>query len=161
VDAIGGFTSTSLFNLLAVGVPREQIVLIPFASWGLDLYGNALVVRQDYAAKHPDMVRRFVRGTSAGTQALLRDPQAGMAAMKARDPLFDTALELQRWELVRDEAYLTPAVRQNGFGTVDPAGMQATITANAGAYGIAKPPLPTDIYTTAYLPPKEERIPAT
>ena len=159
VDAISGFTSTSLFNLMSIGVPRDQIVLLPYATNGLDLYGNAVIVREDSLKTNAAAIRGFVKATIQGTNALIKDPKAGMAAMKAREPLFDTDLELQRWDLVRDEAYLTPNVRRSGFGTVDPKRMQLTIDANAEAYGISNPPTLAQLYTTEFLPPQAERMP--
>ena len=160
VDAISGFSSTSLFNLLAIGVPRDQIVMLQFPDYGLDLYGNSVIVREDTLAKRPDMVRAFVKATIASTKLLLKDPQAGMAAMKARDPLFDIKLESARWDFVRDNAYLTPAVKKEGFGYVDPQRMELTIRANAEAYGIDNPPRLNQLYSTQFLPPQAERMPA-
>ena len=160
VDAITGFTTTSYFNLLAAGVPRDNIVLIPYADHGLDLYGNAVIAREDTIAAHPEMIAGFVRGTIAGTKDAIANPDAGMAALQKRDPLFDAALEKQRFAMALQDAILTPEVRKNGFGTVDPARMQLTISANAQAYGIAAPPAPGQIYTTSFLPPQAERMPA-
>ena len=159
VDAISGFSSTSLFNLLAIGVPRDQIVMLQYPDYGLDLYGNAVIVREDMLEKKPAMIAAFVKATIAGTNLLLADPAAGMAAMKARDPLFDIALESARWDFVRDNAYLTPAVKKEGFGYVDPQRMELTIRANAEAYGIDSPPRLNQLYTTRFLPPRTERMP--
>lgn len=159
VDAITGFTTTSFFNLVAAGVPRESIVMLPYAEHGLDLYGNAVIVREDFVAAHPDLLAGFVRATIAGTKAAIADPAAGMAALQKRDPLFDVALERQRFAMALQDAILTPDVRQNGFGTVDPARMALTISANAQAYGIATPPTPDQLYTTRFLPPQPDRMP--
>lgn len=159
VQSIGGFTSTSYFNLLNIGVPKQDIVMITFAQNHLDLYGNAVIVRNDFIKGHEKEIAAFVLGTIHGTQALMKDPEAGMAAMKARDPLFDTTLELARWKFVEAAAYLTPAVKQHGFGYIDPARMDLTIKANAQAYGIANPPAPDQLYTTRFLPPQSERMP--
>jgi NitT/TauT family transport system substrate-binding protein len=161
VDAISGFTSTSIFNLINVGIKKDDIVALPFATNGLDLYGNAVIVREAYLAKNPDLVRGFVKGTIESTKALIKDPAAGMEAMKARDPLFDTKLEAQRLQLVLDDAILTPAVRKDGFGVVDPARIALLISLNAEAYGIANPPTPEQIYTIKFLPPAAERMVAT
>jgi NitT/TauT family transport system substrate-binding protein len=159
VDAISGFTSTSLFNLVNVGVKREDVVLLPFASNGLDLYGNAVIMREDYLAAHPEVARGFVKGTIDGTIALIKDKAAGLATMKARDPLFDIALEGPRLDLVLSDAILTPNVRQFGFGYIDPARMALTISANAEAYGLTTPPTPEQLYTVKFLPPQAERMP--
>ena len=160
VDAIGGFTSTSYFNLIAAGVKPEQIVMMTFADNGLDLYGNAVIVREDTLAARPKDVAAFVAGTIAGTKAAIADPVAGVAAVKKLDPLFDTDLELQRFNLVLKEAILTDYVRKNGFGSIDPARMALTIAANASAYSIATPPTADQMYTTTMLPPQADRMPA-
>ena len=159
VDAITGFTTTSYFNLIAAGVPRETIVMLPYADHGLDLYGNAVIAREDFVAAHPDLLAGFVRATIAGTKDAIADPAAGMAALVKRDPLFDAALEKQRFALALQDAILTPDVRKNGFGTVSPGRMALTIAANAQAYGIATPPTPEQIYTTRFLPPQADRMP--
>ena len=160
VDAISGFTTTSFFNLVAAGVKPETIQMMTFAENGLDLYGNAVIVREDTLAARPKDIAIFVAGTIGGTKALIADPAAGMAAMVKRDPLFDADLETRRLQLALKETILTDYVRKNGFGSVDPARMALTIAANAKAYDLATPPTPDQIYTTRFLPPQAERMPA-
>lgn len=160
VDAIGGFTTTSYFNLLAAGVKPEAIAMMTFADHGLDLYGNAVIVREDMLAARPKDIAGFVRGTIGGTKLAIADPAAGMAALQKRDTLFDAELETRRFDLALKEAILTPYVRQNGFGSIDPARMALTIAANATAYGLGTPPTAAEIYTTQFLPPQAERMPA-
>lgn len=157
VDAITGFTTTSVFNLIAAGVKRDQIVTMPFADHGLDLYGNAVVAREDYIAAHPEIMQGFVRATIAGTRDAIKDPAAGMQALLKRNPLFDVELERRRFEMALTDAILTPYVEKNGLGSVEPARMALTIEANAQAYGIANPPTPEQLYTTRFLPPPAER----
>lgn len=159
VDAITGFTSSSLFNLISAGVPRDDVVLMPFAKFGLDLYGNAVIVREDTIKSKPDMVRGFVKATIEGTKALIKDPQAGLAAMHARDPMFDVALEADRLKLVLDELILTPDVKKNGFGSVVSARMDLTIKSNLEANGLNVDLTPDQLYTTSFLPPQAERMP--
>jgi NitT/TauT family transport system substrate-binding protein len=159
VDAISGFSSSSLFNLIAAGVSREDVVLLPYAKYGLDLYGNAVIVREDTVKSKPDMVRGFVKATIEGTKALIKDPQAGLQAMHARDPLFDVALEGDRLKLVMDEAILTPDVKKNGFGTIIPERMALTIKSNLDANGLNADLKPDQLYTTSFLPAQAERMP--
>ncbi len=158
VDAITGFTTTSVFNLIAAGVKPDQIVTMPFADYGLDLYGNAVIAREEYVAAHPEIIQGFVRATIAGTQAAIKDPAAGMLALQKRDPLFDVDLERRRFDMALKDAILTPFVEQNGLGSVVPERMALTIDANAQAYGITTPPTANQIYTTRFLPPQSERM---
>jgi NitT/TauT family transport system substrate-binding protein len=43
VDAITGFTFTSLLNIEARGVPADQVTIFPYADNGVKLYGNAII----------------------------------------------------------------------------------------------------------------------
>jgi len=160
VDAIGGYTSTSYFNLIGSGVPPDTIAMMPYADNGLDLYGGAVIVREDMLAARAKDIAAFVRGTIAGTKVAIAEPDAGMAALQAKEPLFDKELEKKRFDLVLRDAMLTPAVRANGFGYVDPARMALTIEANATAYGLQDVPTAAQIYTTQFLPPAADRMPA-
>jgi len=159
VDAISGFSSTSVFNLISAGVPEKDIVVLGYADNGLDLYGSALVAKPDYIAKHPDVIKGFVKASIAGTIALLKDPAAGMRAMKEIEPLYDVKLEAARLKFLMDRGVLkSPSFEQNGLGYVDPARMALTIQTNADAFKITAPAA-NKIYTTEYLPAAGERMP--
>jgi NitT/TauT family transport system substrate-binding protein len=157
-DAITGFTTTSIFNLLAVGIPRDQIVDMPYAKYGLDLYGSVLFVKPAFAAAHPDAVRAFVKATIEGEIATIKDPDAGMKSLLSRDPLFNVKVEKDRLNFLLEENILTPDVLKNGLGAVDPKRMQETIDINTQVYDIKNPPKLADVYTVDYLPPKSERM---
>jgi NitT/TauT family transport system substrate-binding protein len=159
VDAISGFASTSVFNLISAGVPREDITVLSYADHGLDLYGSALFATQDYVAKHPDVIKGFVRATISGTISLFKNPNKGMEAMRDIDPMFDTALETERLKFLIERSVLeSPALEANGLGYVDPARMAFTIKTNSEVYHFTAPNL-DQVYTTDYLPPASERLP--
>jgi NitT/TauT family transport system substrate-binding protein len=157
LDAVTGDTTTSIFNLLAAHVGRDDIVSMPFAKYGLDLYGSAVIVRSDYLKAHPDVVRAFVEGTIAGEIATIKNPDQAMQTLKNRDPLFDTSLEKARLGMTLEENILTPSVKMNGLGYVDPARMSRTIKTNSEAYGFKNTPASSEIYTTSFLPPQSQR----
>jgi len=159
VDAITGFVTTSYFNLLSAGIPKDDIVVMTYAENGLDLYGSAVLVREDYMAKNGDIIKRFIKATIAGTYDTVKDPKAGMASLKKRDPLFEEKLELDRLQMALDKAMLTPEYKKDGFGEVDPARFARGIPINAAALGVANPPPPDKLYTMAFMPPKSERMP--
>ncbi|MDE1157024.1 MAG: ABC transporter substrate-binding protein [Neorhizobium sp.] len=159
VDAISGFSSTSVFNLISAGVAQKDINIISYADNGLDLYGSVLVAKPDYVKAHPDVIKGFVKATVAGQIALFKDPDAGMKAMQEIEPLFDTKLERARLQFLFDNGVLkSPAFEKNGFGYVDPARMDLTIKTNSEVYGFKAPAADT-VYTTAFLPPAAERMP--
>jgi NitT/TauT family transport system substrate-binding protein len=89
-----------------------------YNDFGVDLLGSALIVSQSFAERNPETVRRFVRASLAGIRDALADPKGGMAQLKQRDPLFNEAIELERFEMVRDLTMLTDNVKRNGLSAV-------------------------------------------
>ncbi|TPQ50642.1 sulfonate ABC transporter substrate-binding protein [Prosthecomicrobium hirschii] len=159
VDAISGFASTSVFNLTGIGVAADDIVIFPFPENGLDLYGSTVIVRKDYAEKNPEIVAAFVRATIAGLKDIAKDPDGAVPSLSKVDPLVKADLEKARLKFVLDRAMLTPSIKANGFGHVDPARMQKSIEVAAEAYALKVVPKPEDIYTTKFLPPADQRKP--
>ncbi len=61
VDAITGYSFLSYIDLKDKGVPVDDIVVLLMADYGVELYGNAIMVNSKFAAEHPDAVRGFLR----------------------------------------------------------------------------------------------------
>jgi NitT/TauT family transport system substrate-binding protein len=159
VDAITGLMQSAVFGLRAAGVPAADIVSLPYAAAGVDLYGHGIITSAAFAERNPEAVRAFVRASIVGLKATLADPAAGMAAMKKREDLFDTALELERFNMTRDAAIMTDNVRRTGFGMMELERMKRLVAINAEVNGIANPPAAETIFSTAFLPPQPERMP--
>ena len=62
VDAITGFSFSSYINLKDRGVQADDIVVMLMADYGVNLYGNSIIVNPKFAADHPDAVKGFLRG---------------------------------------------------------------------------------------------------
>ena len=99
IDAITGFYFTSLLNLNARGVKDEDIVVLPYPQFGVKLYGNVVIVAEDFLKKNPEAVKAFLRAFTKGVKDVIADPAAGVASVKDRDALIDTALETRRLKL--------------------------------------------------------------
>jgi NitT/TauT family transport system substrate-binding protein len=158
-DAVTGYTITSIFNMVGAGAKRDDIVVLPYAKLGLDLYGTGLITTQAYADAHPAVLKAFVRATVKGFDLALQDPKAGVASVLKRDPLLNPQIELDRLDMAIETAILTPYIKAHGYGAIDPARMAKLVAINAEAYQVANPPKPDEIYTTAFLPPAAERMP--
>ena len=96
VDAVTGFSTSSYFDLLSLGVPEDDISLILMADHGLDLYGNAIIVNTDFAEDNPEVVRGFLSALANGFKDAIQDPVAAIAAELPQHPEMDPGLELQR-----------------------------------------------------------------
>src|SRR4029078_13453454 len=61
VDSITGFSFSSFINLKSMNVPSDDIVVILMADYGVNLYGNTIIVNPKFAAEKPDAVKGFLR----------------------------------------------------------------------------------------------------
>ncbi len=157
VDGVTGFISTSVFNIKMAGVAPSDLMVYRYNDYGVDLLGSALIVSQAFAEKNPETVRKFVRASIAGIREALADPKAGMLQLKQRDPLFNEAIELERFEMVRDLTMLTDNVKRNGLSSVPADRLAKSVETVAQAYDVAGKVKPADVYTDRFLPPPAER----
>jgi NitT/TauT family transport system substrate-binding protein len=158
VDASLGFFVTAVINIAAAGVPRDQIDYLQFNKNGLALYSLSLVCRKDYAAANPDAVGGFVRGTVKGVKAMLGNKTAAIASLLKRDSLLKPDVESERNDLIIEGSLLTPWVREHGLSTVDPQRFEYTTGLVAEAFGVAKKPAMSEIYTDKFLPAQADRM---
>lgn len=156
-DAIASFSTTSLLNLKLLGVERKDLTVLNFFDHGLDLYGSSILVRPDWAAAHPDIVRKFLRVTVKGMQAMLGNKAEAIASLQKRDPLLDTKIELERLDLMIELALKTPNVAENGVSAVDPARLSRGLAIVASAFNVTPAPTAADMFDPRYLPPAAER----
>lgn len=158
VEAITGFVTSARFNLIGIGVKPEDVVVLRYADFGVDLYSNAIIVTPAYAEKSPEVIRGFIRATIKAQNESLRDPLGMSETLKKKDGTVDPAFEAQRLKFLNDLLVTTPHVREKGYSTVDAARMTKAIALVADAYGVAPPPI-DKIYTDKFLPPAAERMP--
>jgi NitT/TauT family transport system substrate-binding protein len=156
-DAVASYATTSLLNLKLLGVDLKKLTVFTFFKNGLDLYGSCLLVRPEWAEANPETVRKFLRATMRGMQAMLADKKAAIASLQKRDPLLDTQTEIDRLDLMIEMALKTPSVEKNGVSFVDPDRMDRGLAIVAKAFNVSPVPKTADIFTDAYLPPIKDR----
>lgn len=158
VDAVFGFAFSVILNLKAQGVPDEDIASILFADHGLELYGNAVLVNEDFAAANPEAVTGFLKALAKGYADAVADPAAGAAAIIAVNEVLDPAIEQERLQMAIDMNIKTPYVVENGMGGVDMDKLAASIETLKVSMGLAGNVTAADVFDPQYLPPKEERM---
>jgi NitT/TauT family transport system substrate-binding protein len=118
VDAITGFTFTSLLNLEARGVKAEDVVVLPYADNGVKLYGNAIIVSAKLLKENPAAVKAFLQAFTKGAREVIAKPDAAIEFVKERDGIINVALEQRRLRLAIDTVVNSPDARAEGFGRV-------------------------------------------
>jgi NitT/TauT family transport system substrate-binding protein len=157
VDAITGFSFTSLLNLEARGVKTEDVVVLPYPQYGVKLYGNAIIVGEEFLKKNPDAVKRFLKAFTKGMKDVIADPKAGIATVKARDGIINEALELRRLNLALDATVLTPDAKAEGFGNALGPRLSLMASQVSDAFGTKERINPNAVWNGSFLPPEAER----
>jgi NitT/TauT family transport system substrate-binding protein len=118
VDAITGFTFTSLLNLEARGVKAEDVAIQPYSDHGVRLYGNVIIVSPKFLKENPDAVKGFLKAFTKGMKDVLAKPDDTIQYVKERDGIINVDLEKRRLRLAIDTVVNSPSAREEGFGQV-------------------------------------------
>ena len=158
VDAVAGYSFSSLLYLKARGVGDEDITLIRMREHGLVLYGNVIIVNPDFAKANPDAVRAFVAVTVRGYLEAAKDPASAIKHVLNHNDTVREEVELERLEMALMRNIITDEVRANGFGAVDMERLERSIDQISETYGFTNRPEAASVFDPQYLPPKAERM---
>lgn len=156
-DATFGFSTTTVLNMEQAGLAKEDVTYFTMAQYGLKPYSSSIIVRKDWAAENPEIVKGFVAATVKGMIDMFKDPDAGIALLKAQEPLIDVEIETARWYLAEELALLTPSVLENGISVVDRERYETAAKQVAAAFDIAVEPNMDDYFDASFLPPLADR----
>jgi NitT/TauT family transport system substrate-binding protein len=155
-EAITGHITTIMMNMRAINIPASDIRVMPYADYGVELYGHVLLVKPEYAEKNPEVIGNFIRGFMHGMKVMMNEPDTAIASLKKRDPLLNGELEKARIKMSLDYMFITPNVLQNGMSNVDTARLGRTLQAVVKPFELKTTPTAAQVYTDKYLPPRTE-----
>ncbi|MDD0838326.1 ABC transporter substrate-binding protein [Curvibacter sp. HBC61] len=156
IDAITGFTFTSLLNLEARGAKAADVVVLPYADFGVKLYGNAIIASPKILKENPAAVKAFLQAFAKGAKEVIAKPEAAIEYVKQRDGIINTELETRRLKLAIDTVINSPDARAEGFGQVNPARLSLMASQVSDAYATKNRANPDTAWTSAYLPSAAE-----
>ena len=158
VDAVTGQSYSNFINLKDKGVPVDDITVLLMADYGVELYGNAIIVNQTFAAEHPEAVKGFLRAFLKGLKESVAHPAAVLEPILKRNDGAKKELEIERLKMAIRDNIVTPEVKANGYGAIDRARFARAIEQIAIAYKFKTgKPKPDDIFDDSYLPPAADR----
>ncbi|TVQ12320.1 MAG: Tat pathway signal protein [Leptolyngbya sp. DLM2.Bin27] len=161
VDGISCFATSCLPVLHQnLGFGPDTLNVFYYNDHGLDLYGNALIVRRDFLEANPEVVRGFVAAYLRGLEATLADPEAALETVVrvADDELFDREVEAERLQIALDLLFTSPENDTVGLGTVDFDRLAITIDQVVEGFDLASTPSPQQVFDDSVLPPQAERM---
>ncbi|HEY7676796.1 MAG TPA: ABC transporter substrate-binding protein [Candidatus Methylomirabilis sp.] len=158
VDAIVAF-ATEIPTLTAkaqeVG-KRSKLIL--YADYGLDLYSNGLLARDDAIASQPERVKRFVEATMKGVAWSVENPLEAIDLFIKHNPAVDRELAAAHFRIAVQHL-MTAAAKKDGIGSMDPAKMKRTVDTITQYFPAARGVAVEDVYTSRFVPklfPKEK-----
>ncbi|MEY3251450.1 MAG: hypothetical protein RL227_423 [Pseudomonadota bacterium] len=156
IEAITGFSFTSLLNLEARGVKTEDIVVMPYPAHGVKLYGNAIIASPKLIKENPAAVKAFLSAFLKGAKEVIANPDASIEYVKARDGIINVDLEKRRLRMAIDAVVASPDARAEGFGVVNPGRLALMASQVSDAFGTKTRIDATAVWTDTLLPAKAE-----
>jgi len=156
IDAITGFSFTSLLNLEARGVKTEDVVILPYPNYGVKMYGNVIIASPKLLKENPAAVKAFLGAFLKGAKEVMLKPDEAIDYVKARDGIIDVALEKRRLRMAIDAVVNSPDARAEGFGQVVPGRLALMASQVSDAFNTKTRVDAAAVWTDAYLPAKAE-----
>lgn len=154
IDAITGFTFTSLLNLEARGAKAADVVVMPYPAFGVKLYGNAIIASPKLIKDNPEAIKAFLAAFAKGAKDVIANPGAAINDVKARDGIVNVALETRRLQLAIDTVINSPNARAEGFGQVNGPRLALMASQVSDAFNTKTRINPDAVWNGSFLPPK-------
>ena len=156
VDAITGFTFTSLLNLEARGVKPEDVVVLPYADFGVKLYGNVIIASPKMIRENPAAIKAFLVASAKGMKEVIAKPDAAIDYVKQRDGIINVELETRRLKMAIDTAINTADARSEGFGQIRGPRLSLMASQVSDAFNTKTRVNPDAIWNGTFLPTAAE-----
>ena len=156
VDAITGFSFTSILNLEARGAKPDEIVMFPYAQYGVKLYGNAIIASPKMIKENPEAIKAFLKAFAKGAKEVIAAPEVAIASVKARDGIINVPLETRRLKMAIDQVVNSPDARAEGFGQVKAPRLALMASQVGDAFNTKTRVNPDAVWNPGFLPTAAE-----
>lgn len=156
VDAITGFTFTSLLNLEARGAKASDVVVLPYPDYGVKLYGNVIIASPKLVKENPEAIKAFLKAFTKGAKEVIGNPGAAIAYVKERDGIVNTQLETRRLQLAIDTVINSPDARAEGFGQTQPQRLALMASQVSDTFATKSRVNAAEVWNGSFLPPAAE-----
>ena len=156
VDAITGFTFTSLLNIEARGVKAEDVVVMQYPDFGVKLYGNVIIATPKLIKENPAAIKAFLSAFTKGAKEVIANPAKAIESVKARDGIINTELETRRLKLAIDTVINSPDARAEGFGQLKAPRLALMASQVSDAFNTKSRINPDAVWNGSFLPSAKE-----
>jgi NitT/TauT family transport system substrate-binding protein len=158
VDAVFGFANSSYINLKSRGVPVDDIVVMLMSDYGVELYGNVIMVSPKFMAEKPEAVRGLLRAITRSVKETVANPALGADLVIRRNDVAKVEVELERLKMTLEQNVMTPWVKANGFGGIDKARWERALDQIGLTFGYKDKARAGDAFVDTFLPASAERV---
>lgn len=116
----------------------------------LALYGNGILVAEDFLNKSPEAVKKFVKASIKGFLYAFEHPDEAAGYVLKNQPILDREVTKAEGLIVRDVAWSAEA-KKHGLGYMDEARMRTTRDLMFQLYDLKNPVALEDLYTNKFL----------
>ena len=152
IDAITGFSFTSLLNLEARGIKAEDVTILSYPDYGVKLYGNAIIASPKILKENPAAVKAFLQAFTKGAKEVMAKPEVAIETVKARDGIINVELETRRLKLAIDSVVNSADARAEGFGQVKGPRLSLMASQVSDAFATKTRVNPEAVWNGSYLP---------
>ena len=124
VDAVADYTTGLPLYEKPMGV--GNVVMMPWADFGLDLYSMSIMASEKTMAERSTALRAFLQGAYMGWRDVMADPKEALAIFKKRVPEIDVGVIEANMKLGFD-LMKTPRYAANGIGWIEQQKMCASV----------------------------------
>lgn len=156
VDAVSGFYYTVVLNLVNLNVSVNDIIVFKYADY-MPIVGNCILVNEDFLARNPDAVRRFLRAFFKALKYSANNVDEAIGIVMMRDPTLNKELEKLRFRMALDLIIVEDYVKKQGLGYVEKSVLEQNIDVIVNTFGLERKPSINEVVDFSYLPPLEER----
>lgn len=157
VDAVFGFANSSYINLKSRGVPVDDIVTMLMSDYGVELYGNVMMVSPKFMAEKPEALRGLLRAITKGVRDTVANPELGAQLVIRRNDVAKQEVELERLKMTLEQNVMTPWVKANGFGGIDRTRWATALDQIGLTFTFKDKAKAGDAFVDSFLPAEAER----
>lgn len=151
VDAtLGYYTEYPALEQAAEEAGKQPHVLL-YADYGLDLYSNGIIVRDDLLTSDPDLVRRFLQGLVRGIVWTVENPDEATQLLVQSQPALSEEVVRAQVEIAI-EHLMVPEVLQNGVGPMSEEKLATTLEFVERYFELEDSVSVEDVYTNEFVP---------
>jgi NitT/TauT family transport system substrate-binding protein len=127
-----------------------ELKAIGYAEYGLDIYSNGIIVHDDLLRSDPALVKSFVRAIVQGLEFATSHRDETVHIFREYQPQYSEAVTREGLDIAA-EYLLVPEVSVGGIGSMSADKMERTIRTTVEAYGLAKAPATSSVYTNDFV----------